>query len=81
MASGLIDLDDITGGFQPGQLIILAARPSMGKTAMALNICDYAGVHLKTPVLFVSLEMGQMEIALRLLGAGRGWTATSCEPA
>ena len=69
VGSGLIDLDDITGGFQPGQLVILAARPSMGKTAMALNICDHAGVHLKIPVLFVSLEMGQMEIALRLLGA------------
>ena len=69
MGSGLIDLDDITGGFQPGQLVILAARPSMGKTAMALNICDHAGVHLKVPVLFVSLEMGHMEIALRLLGA------------
>ena len=69
VASGLIDLDDITGGFQPGQLVILAARPSMGKTALALNICDHAGVDLKVPVLFVSLEMGHMEIAERLLGS------------
>ena len=69
IASGLIDLDDITWGFQPGQLIILAARPSMGKTALALNICDHAAVNLKLPVLFVSLEMGYLEIAERLLCA------------
>ena len=67
VASGLIDLDDITGGFQPGQLIVLAARPSMGKTALALNICDHAAIDLKVPVLFVSLEMGHLEIAERLL--------------
>jgi replicative DNA helicase len=67
LASGLIDLDDITGGFQPGQLIILAARPSMGKTAMALNICEHAAIGLKVPVLFVSLEMAHLEIAERLL--------------
>ena len=69
VASGLIDLDDITGGFQPGQLIILAARPSMGKTALALNICDHAAIERKTAVLFVSLEMGGLEIAERLLCA------------
>jgi len=67
IATGLIDVDDITGGFQPGQLIILAARPSMGKTAMALNICEHAAIELKVPVLFVSLEMGHLEIAERLL--------------
>jgi replicative DNA helicase len=69
VATGLIDLDDITGGFHPGQLIILAARPSMGKTALALNICDHAGINLKVPVLFVSLEMGYLEIGERLLCA------------
>jgi replicative DNA helicase len=69
VASGLIDLDDLTGGFQPGQLIILAARPSMGKTALALNVCDHAAIHLKVPVLFISLEMGYLEIAERLLCA------------
>ena len=67
--SGLIDLDDITGGFQPGQLVVLAARPSMGKTALALNICDHAAMELKTAVLCVSLEMGHLEIAERLLCA------------
>jgi replicative DNA helicase len=69
VGSGLIDLDDITGGFQPGQLVVLAARPSMGKTALALNICDHAAIELKTPVLCVSLEMGHQEIAERLLCA------------
>lgn len=69
VASGFLDLDGVTGGFQPDQLIILAARPSMGKTAFALNICDHAAVELKTPVLFVSLEMGQLELAERLICA------------
>src|SRR5579883_77192 len=69
VASGLIDLDHITGGFQPGQLIILAGRPSMGKTALALNICDHAAITSKVPVLFISLEMGRLEIAERLLCA------------
>jgi replicative DNA helicase len=72
VASGLVDLDDITGGFQPGQLVILAARPSMGKTAMALNICDHAAIVQKTSVLCVSLEMGHLEIAERLLCARSG---------
>lgn len=67
--SGFFDLDDITGGFQPEQLIILAARPSMGKTAMALNMCDHAAVDGKLPSLFVSLEMGRIELAERLLCA------------
>jgi replicative DNA helicase len=67
VASGLLDLDDLTGGFHPGQLIILAARPSMGKTALALNITDHAGINSKVPVLFISLEMGKLEIGDRML--------------
>ncbi len=69
IASGYYDLDDLTGGFQGSQLVILAARPSMGKTALALNICEHVAVNLKTAVLFVSLEMGQLELAERLLAA------------
>ncbi len=72
VASGLIDVDDITSGFHPGQLIVLAARPSMGKTALALNICDHASIDNEIPVLFVSLEMGHLEIAERLLCARSG---------
>jgi replicative DNA helicase len=67
IASGFYDLDDLIGGFQPEQLIILAARPSMGKTAFALNCCDHAAIEMKKPVLFVSLEMGELELAERLL--------------
>jgi replicative DNA helicase len=69
VASGYFDLDDLTGGFQPEQLVILAARPSMGKTALALNVCDHAAFALQKTVLFVSLEMGQFELAERLLCA------------
>lgn len=69
VGSGLLDLDDITTGFQGSQLIILAARPSMGKTALALNICEHVSLSQNKAVLFVSLEMGKLEIADRMLGA------------
>jgi len=69
VATGYLELDDITAGFQPEQLVIVAARPSMGKTALALNICDHVAVINKTGVLFVSLEMGRLELAERLLCA------------
>jgi replicative DNA helicase len=69
IATGYYELDDVTGGLQPSQLIILAARPSMGKTALALNIADHASVNLKRGVLMVSLEMGANEIGERLLCA------------
>ncbi len=67
VSTGFLDLDAITGGFQGSQLVILAARPSMGKTAFALNICEHVAVEQKLGVLFVSLEMGQLELAERLL--------------
>lgn len=69
VGTGFLDLDDITGGFQGAQLIIVAARPSMGKTAFALNICENAAIDQRLGVLFVSLEMGQLELAERLLCA------------
>ena len=69
VASGYYELDEMTCGFQPGQLVILAARPSMGKTAFALNICEQVAVDQKVGVLFVSLEMGQGELAERMLTA------------
>ena len=81
LATGLIDLDDITGGFHPGQLIIVAARPSMGKTALALNICDHAGINLNVPVLFVSLEMGYSgDRRTPPVRAARGSTAINSGP-
>ena len=69
VATGFFELDDITGGFQSSQLIVLAARPSMGKTAFALNICEHVAAELKRGVLFVSLEMGKVELAERLLSS------------
>ncbi|WP_435018374.1 replicative DNA helicase [Tundrisphaera sp. TA3] len=69
LASGFFDLDEITGGFHGSQLIILAARPAMGKTAIAMNICEHVICELKKSVLFVSLEMGELELAERLLSS------------
>ncbi len=61
------DLDALTGGLHAAELIVLAARPSMGKTALAMNIAENVAVRLGEPVLFVSLEMSAVELADRLL--------------
>lgn len=65
--SGFRDLDDKTSGFQPSDLIIIAGRPAMGKTSLALNIAQYAAQETKSPVLFFSLEMSKESLAMRLL--------------
>ncbi|MGI9116197.1 MAG: replicative DNA helicase, partial [Gaiellales bacterium] len=65
--SGLRDLDKITSGFQDSNLIILAARPAMGKTSLALGIARHLGVHAQTPVVIFSLEMSRNEIAQRFI--------------
>lgn len=67
MPSGFIDLDNKLAGFQESNLIILAARPGTGKTAMVLNIAQYIGVHEKMPVGMFSLEMSKEELVDRLL--------------
>jgi replicative DNA helicase len=69
ISSGFVDLDQLTAGFQNSELIILAARPSVGKTAMALNIARHAIVEEQLPVYFVSLEQTRVELAERLLAA------------
>ncbi|MEM7477575.1 MAG: replicative DNA helicase [Planctomycetota bacterium] len=61
------DYDAMSGGFHNGELVILAARPSMGKTALALNIAENVSFLGRAPVLFVSLEMSGIELADRLL--------------
>ena len=68
-ATGYTDLDEMTTGLQDGDLIIVAGRPSMGKTALSLNIAEHIGLELKLPVLIFSMEMGGTQIALRLLGS------------
>jgi replicative DNA helicase len=65
--SGFRDLDEITAGFQPSELIIIAARPSMGKTAFILNIAQNAALDAKTPVAFFSLEMSKQSLLQRML--------------
>ncbi|MCL5005735.1 MAG: replicative DNA helicase [Acidobacteria bacterium] len=65
--SGFIELDNMTSGFQPGELIIIAARPSLGKTALALNIAAHASVDSGKKVGIFSLEMSKESLAIRLL--------------
>jgi len=65
--TGFTELDTLCGGLHDGELIILAARPSMGKTALAMNIAEHVAIANRQPVLFVSLEMASAELADRLL--------------
>ncbi|NDC63042.1 MAG: replicative DNA helicase [Planctomycetia bacterium] len=65
--TGFTDLDTLCGGLHNSELVILAARPSMGKTALAMNIAEHVAIGLKQPALFVSLEMASLELADRLL--------------
>ncbi|HIN62883.1 MAG TPA: replicative DNA helicase, partial [Candidatus Marinimicrobia bacterium] len=65
--SGLADLDEITSGFQEGELIIVAGRPSMGKTALALTFARNAAIEHNIPVGIFSLEMSNSQLAMRLL--------------
>jgi len=67
LATGFDDLDRMTSGFQPSDFIIIAGRPSMGKTAFALNIAKYAGVEDHKRVLVLSLEMSKEQLVQRLL--------------
>jgi replicative DNA helicase len=64
---GFVDLDQQTSGLHKSELVIIAARPSMGKTAFAMNIAENVALVQKQPVLFVSLEMSAIELADRLL--------------
>ncbi|HUL29627.1 MAG TPA: replicative DNA helicase [Thermodesulfobacteriota bacterium] len=65
--SGFKELDRLTAGFQPSDLIIVAGRPSMGKTAFCLNIAQYAAVQKKVPVGIFSLEMSKEQLGIRML--------------
>ena len=67
--TGFYDLDRMTAGLQKGDLIILAARPSMGKTALAINIAEAVAVNEELPVLVFSMEMGASQLALRMIGS------------
>jgi replicative DNA helicase len=67
--SGFKDIDDLTGGFQPGNLIVLAARPSMGKSALVTNIAQNASVDHGRGVALFSLEMSETELAQRFIAS------------
>jgi len=69
IATGYVDLDRMTSGFQQGDLIIIAGRPSMGKTALALNIAEHVALEVGLPVGIFSMEMGGTQLATRLLGS------------
>jgi replicative DNA helicase len=69
LATGFSDLDRMTSGLQPGELTIIAARPSMGKTALAMNIVEHATLHLKKAVAVYSMEMSGTQLAMRMIGS------------
>lgn len=69
LPTGFPDLDRMTAGLQNSDLIIIAARPSMGKTMLCLNLARYAAIHEQVPVAIFSLEMSREQLALRLLSA------------
>ena len=67
--TGFHDLDRMTSGLQAGDLVILAARPSMGKTALAINIAEHVALHEGLPVAVFSMEMGASQLAVRVVGS------------
>jgi len=68
ISTGFTDLDNLTSGLQPSDFIIIAGRPSMGKTSLALNIAHYAAFEEKAGVAVFSLEMSRLQLGIRLLG-------------
>ena len=69
LATGYADLDRMTSGLQPGDLVIIAGRPSMGKTALALNIAEHLGLVERLPVAVFSMEMSSTQLVMRMIGS------------
>ncbi len=69
IATGFTDLDSMTSGLQPGDLVIVAGRPSMGKTAFSVNIAEHVALELNKPVAIFSMEMGGTQLAMRMIGS------------
>ncbi|MFQ5414733.1 MAG: replicative DNA helicase [Phycisphaerae bacterium] len=72
LTTGFVQLDDMTSGFQAGDMIVVAGRPSMGKTALGLTMAHYAAQHEHVPVAFFSMEMSADQVAQRLMCAQAG---------
>jgi len=70
--SGFLELDNLTSGMQRGEMIIIAARPSVGKTAFSMNIIEHVGIDLKKPCAVFSLEMSKQQLAQRMLCSRSG---------
>jgi replicative DNA helicase len=69
LATGFIDLDDMTSGLQPSDLVIVAGRPSMGKTSFAMNLVENVALHEKRPVAVFSMEMPGEQLLMRMLAS------------
>lgn len=69
ISTGFADLDSMTSGMQPGDLVIVAGRPSMGKTAFSLNIAENVALDSALPVAVFSMEMGAAQLAMRMIGS------------
>ena len=69
LSTGFEEMDRMTAGFQPGDLIVLAARPSMGKTALAINMAEHVALNEGLPVAVFSMEMGAAQLATRVIGS------------
>ena len=67
--TGFVDLDELTNGLHPGQMVIVAARPAMGKSTLGLDLCRSASIHHNMTSVIFSLEMSRNEITMRLLSA------------
>ena len=72
LSTGYIELDNLTSGLQKGEMIIIAARPSVGKTALAMNMIEHVGIDKKAPCAVFSLEMSKQQLAQRMLCSRSG---------
>ncbi|MEY1661025.1 replicative DNA helicase [Isoalcanivorax beigongshangi] len=69
LSTGFEELDKMTSGLQPADMVVVAARPSMGKTTFAMNLCEYAAIHCNKPVLVFSMEMPGESLVMRMLSS------------
>lgn len=69
ISSGFVDLDEVTSGFQKGDLVVIAGRPSMGKTTFAINIAEHVAIKTKKPTLIFSMEMPDDAIVMRMISS------------